>query len=60
LTYLIIGAVRQHRHRRWQAGESVALMRSWAEAPQLELGPWMLGSSDRQLVGGGAQLRLHF
>jgi hypothetical protein len=55
LTYLIIGAVRQHRHRRWQAGESVALPRSWVGAPHLELGPWMIGT-----VGGGAQLRLRF
>lgn len=64
LTYLIIGAVRQHRHRRWQAGESVMLPRaghySRVGAPQLQLGPWMLGGSDRQLVGGGAQLRLRF
>lgn len=63
LTYLIIGAVRQARHRRWQAGESVMLQRSrWAGAAKLELGPWMLGSAaiGAQPVGGGGQLRLRF
>lgn len=61
LTYLIIGAVRQHRHRRWQAGERVTLPRSWVARPQLELGPWMLATPQTTaLVGGGAQLRLRF
>lgn len=59
LTYLIIGAVRQRRHRRWQAGESVMLSRAWAGAPKLELGPMLLGSM-RDPVGAGAQLRLRF
>jgi hypothetical protein len=56
LTYLIIGAVRQNRHRRWKAGENVALPRTWVGVPQLqlELGPWMIP------VGGGAQLRWRF
>jgi hypothetical protein len=61
LTYLIIGAVRQRRHRRWQAGESVALPRSRVGVPQLELGPWVIGTNGTlEPVGGGAQLRLRF
>jgi hypothetical protein len=51
LTYMIIGAARRARHRRWQAGESVGLVmpRSTGSrragspgAAGLELGPWLL------------------
>lgn len=52
LTYLIIGAVRDRRHRRWQAGQSVGL-------PRFEWGPWMW-MPRAQPMGGGAQLRLRF
>ncbi|MFO7563431.1 MAG: hypothetical protein R6X02_12370 [Enhygromyxa sp.] len=67
LTYLIIGAVRDRRHRRWQAGESVARPRAWGAARRLELGPWLVwrpedrpGLLRADPVGGGAQFRWRF
>lgn len=61
LTYLIIGAARRSRHRRWEAGESVMRSRPWPGIAKLEIGPWMLGAPNTALaVGGGAQLRLRF
>jgi hypothetical protein len=67
LTYLIIGAVRQQRHRRWQSGQSVALPRPGGAAQRFDVGPWLLGRPEgRPLslradpVGGGAQFRIRF
>ena len=60
LTYLIIGAVRQRRHRRWQAGQSVVLRREWVGTPRFELGPWPMWTLRAGPTGGGAQLRLRF
>ncbi len=63
LTYLIIGAVRRERYRRWSAGERVSLPRPAIETIQLELGPWMLRAptpGSLAPAGGGAQLRIRF
>lgn len=65
LTYLIIGAVRDRRHRRWRAGESVLLR---GGSPRLELGPWLMsppvfdpmGGPMGRPMGAGTQLRWHF
>jgi hypothetical protein len=55
LAYMIIGAARRERHRRWKSGEPLA-----------DVGPWLIPravggfSQSRALAGAGLRLQLQF
>ncbi len=65
LTYLIIGAIRRDRHRRWSVGERVMLSPPRSGRLEFAVEPWVLRAPTSMafspaVVGAGAQLQLRF
>lgn len=64
ITSLAIGAVRRQRHRRWERGEAVSLMRPSDALDAVDVGPWLIPRSTVRFSDGpalaGAGLRLRF
>jgi hypothetical protein len=69
LAYMIIGAARRDRHRRWKSGEPLALRLDQSASPnpnRVEVGPWLIPravggfSQSRALAGAGLRLQLQF